>query len=778
MEEDGLVVLTETLSDYALAAAARRELAGRESVPACYPLFAPHGLPDEQDPFLRQHGVSAKCFSDLVGYADLIARSPMPVDAPTEILLQALLQCFAADRALIVDGQASSPSPSPLALETGDSQKVVVARTGSAMALPAALYAEATGRSFVGLADMAALEERLEALCPQSVILADDLDRFPKRFLVRLLDWSQQGPLAPVLVGILTGQSVAQLSALVCRLLVHGDFRRRGGRLFEPLTSEPIAVSDMQPMEFYVATAHGNEMHLRHNQNEVLCGAFARRPETVQSFDCEPRCPHGERVRSSAVPAHAVFLLSCDAFTLADGLVPPTFNVLMNFLNGWASTVLAPFKHVQGNVGLRVLTNALIHSGYSIGEVAQRLNSVARFDDAADGAYLVLGDPDMMAKPGEARPAIPVAWERSGDGLDIACDARGAHAVEIVVLGQEIAALLDDEAPLLALEPLSETLQRPDIFFAFRWLERREALGILLFANRALPAGPLCFRLKATRGLDEQERLSALGQVKRLTALTILDFAAAAVREAESQILSILRAAAAYPRAVELVQGHAILRGVAPILESEFRSARQGILRRFLEEMGEKRIWISQLYAMSYPLVRQVAPAEPGTCRYCGNGLTVWSYEDGCTALPARRVIICDRCGIIEDCPAVAELELKLATCQSLTATAHRQGFSIVNRSARAVEVSLLHQFNQWRRLGIEAETEIDDFMLEAGEEIEGSVTFRFPPDLPDDTQHMHFFALTDRFGLHFAGQKVKSTVRADDASESIDASGRSIHAD
>lgn len=778
MEEAGLVVLTETGLDYALAAAVRRKLATALSVPACYPLLAPDGLAPEQDSFLRRHGVSARRLSELVEGTDPAARSrtlarslawtgaPIGVrsDAPVSAVLRALLQSGADDRAVLLDDSAPGPEPSPRLLAAGDPQRLVVARAGSAAALPAAVYAEATGKRFVAVDSLGEAEARLARLRPASVILADDLDRFPKERLARLLAWSAQGPLAPVLLGIMAGQSAAQTSAVVCRLMVHRDFRQRGGRLFEPSLPEPVAVQDMQPMEFYVVTAHGNEMHLRHNQDEVLCGAFANRPREAKSFDCEPRCPHSKRVRASAVPAHAVFLLSCDAFTLGDGLVPPEFNVLLNFLNGWAGTVLAPFKHVQGNVGLRILTNALIHSGHSIGEIAQRLNGVARFDDVPDYSYLVLGDPDLVAKADAQPSRAPVADLRSSDALDVACDAKGAYAVEVTIPAGVVGEILGTEEANLALEPRSETLHRPDIYFALRWLPGREALGVVIFSNEALPEGPLIFRLGAARRLDEHEQRTALDRLGRLNALASLSFLAPAVRAIEGQILSILRTAAAYPRAVELVQGHAIVRAIGPIMANEYRGARRGILQAVLDEMASARVWISQSYAAAYPLVRQAAPAE--ACPHCGSGLTAWSYQDGGTGLPERIVAVCNRCGIIEDRPAAGELEITLATCRSLGARTLRQDVSLCNRSARAIELTLLHQFNQWRQLGIEADPAIAELTLAAGERVERSVLFRFPADLHDDVQQMQFFALTDRFDLHFAGQKVTSTIRANEGIE------------
>ncbi len=777
MGDAGLVLLTENLLDYVLAAAARRKLATLQSVPACYPVFAPAEPAPEQKLFLARHGCSARWFSELVGGTDSVARSrelscilpwtggagiSVPADAPVALLLGALLQSFAQDRALILENAPAKRGSWPLRLGTGETRRLVVARSASEMAIAAAVYAEATGKTFIALPTLDAVEQQLEELRPDSVILADDLDRFSKAFLARLLEWSQQGPVAPVLLGIMAGQSFAQLSALIGRQLVHRDFRERGGRLFEPPVPEPIAVQNMEPMEFYILTAHGNEMHLRHDQDEIICGAFAHRTETAENFNCEPQCPHHKRVRASAVPTQAVFLLSCDAFTLANGLVPPEFNVMLNFLNGWASVALAPFKHVQGNLGLRVLTNALVRSGYSIGEVAQRLNSVARLDDVPDYSYLVLGDPDVVVRSEGARCSPPVAVQHSSAGLAVACDALEAPAVEIDLDVEHSGDLFAANVPQLALEPLSTNLQRPDIYFAMRWLPNRKALSIIIFGKQALPGDPLIFRLVPTCSLDEHGRQAALSHLKRMARLRCLDFLGPTIRRAEDQVLSILRAVLAYPRAVELMQGHAVLRGITPILMSEFREARQEILRAILGEMASKRVWISQIYSAAYPLVRQVKPAHRAGCCHCGNGLTNWSYQDGCTDLPDRVVTICDRCGIIEDRPAAAGLEIKLATCQLLAADTHRQVFSLHNTSSRAIELSLLHQFNQWQSLGIKVDPAIEDLVLEAGEQVQKEILFRFPADLPDDMQHMQFFALTDHFDIHFVGQKFKSMIRGE----------------
>lgn len=774
MDEIGLVVLTDTLLDYALAAAARRKLVNHLSSSGCYPLFAPNGLAPEQASFMLRHNFSAKRLTDLVGGADPAARSRelarclpwtggthigLPAEASAAQVLGSLLASFAEDRPLIVDAEPSHEQL-PLRLQSGDEKRLVIARVGSVSALPAAVYAEMTGKNFTGLTDLDDVEDQLTKLNPLSIILADDLDRITKSFLSGMLKWSHKAGNDPVLLGIMTGQSFAQLSGIVCRLLVHRDFRSQGGHLFEPPSPESVPVQHMEPMEFCIITAHGNEMHLRHSADEVLCGAVGIAPNGGDKFDCERQCPHRKRVRSSAVPAHAICALSCDAFTLGDGLVPPEFNILLNFLNGWASTVLAPFKHVQGNMGLSVLANALIHSGYSIGEVAQRLNAVCRLDDVPDYSYLVLGDPDVVPKSGATRSDTLVATARSHDGLDVACEAGQASALEIVIPFQEVLEVFGSSARRLAVEPLSESLQSPDIYFSLRHTPDAAALSICVFGKNALPVDTLVFRLIVAEGFSDHDRKMAFDHLKHLNALANIEFLIPTVRSTEAQILSTMRTAIAYPRAIELLQGHAIVRGIASILTNEFRSARQDILHAILDEMACKRIWISQIYAPAYPIVRQL-DTRNGICDFCGNALTAWSYQDGFTDLFDRTVVICDRCGISEDRPAAAELEIKLATCQSLTSVTHRQAFSVRNRSTRTIELSLLHQFNEWQQLGIEVDPGIEEFTLAAGEQVDKSAVFRFPPDLPDGLLQMQFFALTDRFCLQFVGQKVKSVVRA-----------------
>lgn len=774
MNEPGLVVLSETLADYAVVAAAAGMRARHALQPPWYPVLAPGGLPEALRAPLLHRGAALCALSALVSGDGPAARSqallrllPSAGDAGAglagaspALLLQALVHALAEGRPLVLGGCATADRSEPLRLE-GDPQRLVAARIGSAAALPAAVYAQATGKTFIGLPGLDRATELLDPLRPAAVILADDLDRFSKNFLARLLTWSQEGPAAPVLLGILAGQSCAQLSGVVCRLLLHAAFRRGGGRLFEPPDAQPIPVRAMQPMEFYVAAAHGNEMHLRHAEDEVLCGASASRAGAVTGFDCEPGCPHNRRVRASEVPAHAVVLLSCDAFTLAGGLAPPAFNVLLNFLNGWTGAVLAPFKHVQGNPGLRLLANALIHSGASLGAVAQRLNTVSRFDGRPDFSYLVLGDPELVASSAAPPPRGAVVAAASADGIAFACEAGGAHAVEVTLPGDAVRALLAQAGTRPALQPLCESLRRPDLCFALRWLPHATALNVIVFGNGPLPDGPLVLRLVPTRGLAPQQRRAALKQVRRLRALASLDFLAPAARTFESRALSTLRAAAAYPRAVELMQGDAIVCGLPAILADEFRSARHDLVQAIRDEMATKRLWISQIYAAALPVVRRLAAAEPAAgCAICGGGVTRWSYEDGCGELPARRLGICERCGIVADAPAAAELELALAPCNVLTGPAHRQVFAIRNRSRRVLEVSLLHQFNQWRQLGIEADPAISDWTLQPGQQAVGEAVFRFPTDLGDDILQMQLFGLTDRFDLCFAGQKVKSMLR------------------
>jgi len=754
------IILTDNLYDYALAAAARQQLAAQAGFSDGWPVIHANGGGWGPEALRALYGVSTVRLADLAGNGSPGERSrELPRQAPPDVLLPAFLRSLAQGGPLRLDGAAADRGEEEPDWETCERESLVVARRGSPLALPAAFYAAAAGKRFVHVDSLAGIEERLGRCNPASVVFVDELRTFTKPFLERMLGWSLAGPAAPVSFGVMAGHSVEQLSSIVGRLLVHRDFHGRGRRLTDPEGLRPIPVREMQPMEYYVVGAHGNEMHLRHQGEEVLCGAFADRPASPESFDCERSCRHAGRIRSSEVAAHTVFLLSCDAFTLGDGLAPSESNVMLNLLNGWTTSVLAPTKHVQGNAGLVMLVDALIHGGYSLGEIASRLNSVSRFGQPADPSYLVWGDPDLVVRPGGRRPET--AWRRTAEGLEVeGSGTRGLRTLEIALPEQAFRESLQGSA-FPAVEPLTEGLQQADVYFTLSALPARGEVGLIVFSPRELEDDGARLRLKGAQELGENERRTALERLRRISDLVEIGIPAEAVRPAQEDVLALLRAAAGYPRPVELVLGSSLMRNLDAVLEVKYRHIRRSVLEAILQVMATTRLWPSQNYSKVYPLLTLMSPGLSGPCPFCGNKTYRWLFQDNLTGFPDRHLSICGRCGIIGDSPAIPELELRLAPRKALTRARDSQSFVLRNVSSRPLELTWCLQFNQWQQLGLEAQPAIEGATLPAGGELERTVELSCEASMPDDVLHMHLFALTDTFNWHFVSQKVISMIRS-----------------
>ena len=444
------IVWADNPLDYALAAMSRRKLGEICDGQACYPILSTRSGAAQFHQALQPYGLGMVAFSSLVAGADPIQRSRQlgarlswsgskPVclarDAGAPALLSGLLRSLSEDTPIVFGEKSESDQARPpMTTPDIDTDRVIVTNRTSAVALPAALYADATNRSLIALDTLDDMEKRLGQLRRASVMVADERATFTKQMLERLLAWSQDDACGPADFGILSGRSPQQVTAIVARLMIHRDFRSHGHRLDEPQSLDPIPASKMTPMEYYVIGAHGNEMHLDHLDDEVLCGASASELDhapTALDFDCWKNCPYDNRVQGKEVPAHAVLLLSCDAFTLADGLAPPQFNLLLSFLDGMAATVLAPFKHVQFNEGLILLANALLKGGFSVGGIAKRLNDRARAGSLPDYAYLVLGDPELTMT--SHAPVSDVEITAEPGGLTVEVPSTGATAIEIAI---------------------------------------------------------------------------------------------------------------------------------------------------------------------------------------------------------------------------------------------------------------------------------------------------------------------------------------------------------
>lgn len=758
-----MVVRVSTPLDYALLAAGGRALAARHGWSGCWPVLEAQAGAWAPAEAAARYGTRELGVEELLGgasaverarsLAEQVATGPQPAvgvaaEAGLEPIVAALALALERGELLAVGSQTRAPEE-PAAPASWRGQPLVLARQGSLHALPAALYAATSGKRFLAVAELAAVPSWLVEAPPSSLLLADDLATFTKAVLE---DWLEASQAVGFALGVLTGRDAAQSSSVVCRLLAHRAFAAAGGRLAEPEGLAPIPVREMPALEFYLLGAHGNEMHLRHKGEEVLCGASARRRQGGPGFDCEPRCRFPQRVRASELPAHAVLLLSCDAFTAGEGLLSPDFNLMLTLLDGWTAAVLAPYKHVQGGEATVLLAAALVASGASLGEVALTLNSLCRLGTAPDPGYLVLGDPDRVPHPLPPPDPPELGWVASDGGLALHFQSSGRRVFELR-LGAGALEERPGEGQILALEPLSEPLAATDVFFALR-REPSGALALTLFSNRALPSGRLELWLGAAPAADPAEIARAREQVARVRFLAAIGVDRAEVRAVEEELLSLLRAAVGYPRAIEMVLGASVVRHLGAVLEARGEELRRRLLEAIRTAMARTRLWISQCYGGAYARLER-AGGTAASCQACGNRRVVWRFEDPLGELESRHLTLCSRCGIVADEPAEPELELALAGPAVGSGSELHFDFAIANRTARALALSAFLQCNQWQDLGFKADPERLELALEPGESARGEVRLSAAEPPPDDILQVQLFVLTDSYRLHFAGLKV-----------------------
>jgi biotin carboxylase len=766
------VLLTNNLYDYALAISAHRQLAQQRGSNSCYPLLLSADQAALIEPLLTYYGITQVNFAGLFKCENTVQRSQkierslfdqtaMPIKisssaAPAQ-LAQALTISLKEKAPLVfVDSSDSEFERINNGKAIGRPDHLVIAHSRSPLAVGAVYYAHAADKQYCLMENLNHLESALNNRDVSSVTLVDDFRNFDKGFLERLLCWSLETRPTPIQLGILTAYSANEFSALIGRLLIHRDFHLSGRRSAEPEGLERLSLKSMKPVEYYIINEHGNEMHMHHGHDEVICGAFSREFKRAGSpaFDCEVNCPHGGRIRSSEIPAHNVIILSCNTLTFGDGLVPAEYTVLLNFLNGWSGSVIAPFKHVQVNSGMAILVDALIRSGYSLGEINQRLNSVTQFGTLPDYAYVLLGDPEVVPGAGERPSYSDITVNGNGASVHVQSSPHGTRVMECLIPQETIAHVLGNGHPL-AFDPVSAELCKTDVFFAFRNLEAARQLGVIVFSTRTLPDSALSFRLQAAGGLRDADKRRVLECVRKISELSILGLDESILQTAKDGLLQPLRGLAAYPRTLELSLGDAAARNFEILLDSGLWQGRRLIVENILTELATRRFWLNQKYAFAYPLqYRLPSQGANGTCPSCNRNIYTWRFEDNCTDLSARDMVICARCGIISDHPAAPEIEIHLQPFRELASARHEQQIVLKNLSNRKIELTFFVQFNQWKRLGSSVEPLIQEVSLEPGETVKTEAIFLFDGLLPNDILEIQGCFLTDCFDLYCVTQR------------------------
>jgi hypothetical protein len=771
MTAPGSVLLTNNIYDYALAISAHRQIAAGRGLNNCYPVLLSSEQLQAVQPLLNYYGLTTIDFAGVFNGEDPVQRSQeiqrslfrgttrsifTSSSAPPDQLSRSVMHSLRAGcPLLLVDSSDAGPARVENATPAGRSDHLVVGCSRSQLAVGAAFYAEATDKQFRLVEDLTDIERTLERSELSSVILVDDFLTFTKGFLEQLLHWSLESRHTPVQLGILTAYSPNEFSSLVARMLLHRDFHRNGNRSAEPQGLERLSLKSMKAVEYYIISEHGNEMHMRHGEHEVICGAFSREHKRNGSlaYDCEVNCPYDGRVRSNQIPVHNIIILSCNSLTFGDGLIPPEYTVLLNFLNGWPISAIAPFKHVQLNSGMAILVDSLIRSGFSLGEISQRLNCIGQPGTLPDYAYVLVGDPEVVPGANDRYIHPKISVEKYDSGVEVNCSPDGKYVVECLVPHETISHLIGN-GHALTVDPVSAELCKQDVFFTFMPVQKARQLGVLMFSGQKLFDGTLSFRLHHAHRLSDAQKHSALNQMSRIASLSIFGLDETIV-QARDSVLKPLRAMVSYPRPLELALGEAAARNFDFLLDDALLQTRRLVIEKILTMLEKSSLWLSHQYGSVYPLqYRLPSESPPARCHTCDSSVYNWRYEDNCTGLSPRTMVLCVRCGIIADTPVPAELEICLPAFNELSGASHEQQIIVRNRSDRQIELSLFAQFNQWKRIGSTVDPLIQELNLEPGETANIEARFIFDGPLPSGIREMQCCALTDRFDLYCATQR------------------------
>lgn len=765
MPAQGVILVTESFLDYVLAASAHRQIAQAHGFSMCHPVLVPPARVSSLERLLTCYGLRAIPFEAITEERELERSShalrslfpngaaplTVPRGAPPPMLATALFTSLTCGRPMMFGNAAGHDRLQVEAAPASESGRWVLAAP-TPLAVFGAHFAACTDRQFAILPPGEGLDGRLRRGGWSSVILVDERRAFTKRFLGDLTGWvgESEDAFPPA---ILTGYSPSQVSAVVCRLLVHRDFRHAGGRLGEPAAGTPIPLSTMEPLEYYVMAGHGNELHLRHGR-DVLCGAFPasfrENGAGAHGFDCEAACPYGERVPAAALPVHSLIVLSCDVVTFDDGFVPPEYSFLLNLLNGLCGSVVAPFRHAMLNSELDVMADALVRSGRSLGQVAERLNSGATQGAGQDRPFVVLGDPDIVPAPAAAAAAIDLRLQPGANGVDVFCESGGSHVLEWQM--PRTVAPAGDRC--LVVEPGGERPLTGEVYCTFR--ETADKIGVTLVCSEPLPSERLRFRVAALGGRngqdDQQEVARSLQQLERLS---VVGVDASFLRAHAESLRTRVRALADKPRVVRSDTELHVLRHRDVVIRHLFADTRTAVLRKVLGLMAHEPLWVSHRYANSFSSVRRVAEDHgvERACPSCDNLTLIWMYEDW--EHGSRGPSVCIRCGIVADTPFPPDLDVRFSPPLPVTELERHGSITLENLTERRLNVSTATQFNNWADVEISAGPLVESLVLEPRESRELAVHHRFERPVNDDILNLHTFVLTEGFDLYCFTQRM-----------------------
>ncbi len=762
MQNERAVLVTDNIHDYALAVSSHKMIAQNEGWEACYPVQVPPKALQQFEQFAAYYKTKIIRFAELVDGADPLSRSETlrrrfsngcpAITVKVGSGMTALLHCVVSSmrhQLPIVWTESNSETAAQVAWSDGNSalDHLVFVAANSLLSVAAALYADVSGKKLVLLDRAEDILTSPHLATASSAILVAEPKALNKEFLE---EFAELGTTAHV--SVLTAYSPETFTCLVWRTLEYRDFRRAGKS--SALLDNPtdIDLHRKDPVEHLIISDHGNEAHM-HYGHKVLCGAIAPeyRSGAQRDFSCEWGCPHDNRHLASQVAAHHLAILSCSTFTLADGLVPSDFSLLLNFLNGWPISAISPYRHAMAVPRHAILLEALLRSGFSLGEMTSLLNGIASFGTLADKPYILLGDPETRLS---AEPAVkPVVQVAESDGLlELEFSQVSGRIVTTKLPPAFVETLLATKGRP-AVSAWSDNTKRKGIYFTFASTPTSGiATELVLFSNSDLPVR-FSVHVAAARTVTAEERDSVVEWLPKIRRQRVFGTDPSFLATLEDSLLQTLRHYDTYPALIENVYT-AGTNDVPTSLHRRLRKLRETLLLE-LSARSAERLWLSHHYAGHYSRMQHLAEEDtPRRCHTCGNNVHIVRYEEDSSALPSRDLLMCSRCGIVADQPAQPEIGLRLSP-SSPVGSSHRQKITVTNLTQRRIDVSLTLQFHLWERLGIESENEVFEFTLEPGGSAEEDVTFRFRRPLPDYIHDLMAYAVTDRLDLYNAAMRI-----------------------
>lgn len=739
MNSNGAVLITDNPYDYFLAAAAHAPIAEMLGLKTCFPVQLPSVSSALIDPLVAHYNLQKIEFGKLFEGQDTPERSKSLASRlrNSDWVLELDAHAGTAAAATAIFHHAANTAHG--AGERGE--HVVFVRSQSSLAPAAALYAALTGKQ---LRLVNAIEEALERKDDgtlQSVILVDDFATFNKRLLQRLIGWRGSAAAGPPF-GILTAYSPAMFTCLIWRAL---EYRASKGAAGEATNS--------QAEEYKVISDHGNESHM-HYSGRVLCGALAPelRGNRQGQFDCEWSCPHEQRFPASQLAVHHLIISSCNTFTLGDGLVPPEYSLLLNLLNGWPISVIAPLKHAITKSSLGILADALVDSGSTLGQITQCLNSIAPFGNEPDAAYILLGDPEVAITAKTASiPKIQITGIDSTFHIDapqgrvFECELTPALAASLARQGRYPVVLAARHAE----DPAG-------LYFAFASRDGSPAQNLVLFSNHSLAPHRIELVLTASKKIGRDELDKAMDALTRIRNMRVFSVEPGLLKQVERSLAATVGEQMKSTGYIEPVR--AKQKFESPLVDQALTRARHTLLLDFYRRSAQ-RLWLNHNYSAFFPQITHDSEVSK-QCDTCGNDIHRWQYEDPLTEFAGRNLDMCPRCGIIADEPMDSEIELHLDPINSLEWGALRHKVHIRNNSHRTVTLTCFLQFHHWKELGVEAKPAMWDATMEPVSSLEQEVLFTFERPLPDYIHDVMAYALTDKFDLYNKGQRATSKQR------------------